>query len=131
MATEPQLPGPHTSPSDTRDGHFGGEHRLLRIFDTASLKGEHSYLGENSKSYDHENTIVVRRIENQQSHGRRGIMRRTQRLRFRDEEEEDGETLERRVLFFREVPRHIEDRSGPHRAAGDNEVRSAECDQNV
>ena len=38
-------------------------------------------------------------------------MRRTQRLRFR-EEEEDGETLERRVLFFREVPRHIEDRSG-------------------
>ena len=59
-----------------------------------------------------------------------GIMRRTQRLRFR-EEEEDGETLERRVLFFREVPRHIEDRSGPHSAAGDNEVRSAECDQNV
>ena len=39
-------------------------------------------------------------------------MRRTQRLRFRDEEEEDGETLERRVLFFREVPRHIETRTG-------------------
>ena len=66
MATERQLPGPHSSPSDTRDGHFGGEHLLLGIFDTASLKGEHSYLGENSKSCDHENTIVVRRIENQQ-----------------------------------------------------------------
>ena len=77
----------------------------------ASLKGEHSYLGENSKSCDHENTIVVRRIENQQSHRRRGIMRRTQRLRF-PEEEEDGETLERRVLFFREVPRHIVTRTG-------------------
>ena len=89
MATEPQLPGPHSSPSDTRDGHFGGEHSLLGIFDTASLKGEHSYLGENSKSYDHENTIVVRRIENQPSHRSRGIMRRTQRLRFPDEEEDE------------------------------------------
>ena len=112
MVTAANYPGPHTPPSDTRDGHFGGEHRLLRIFDTASLKGEHSYLGENSKSYDHENTIVVRRIENQQSHRRRGIMRRTQRLRFQEEEEEDGETLERRVLFFREVPGHIEIRTG-------------------
>ena len=51
MATERQLPGPHSSPSDTRDGHFGGEHLLLGIFDTASLKGEHSYLGESSKSW--------------------------------------------------------------------------------
>ena len=77
MATERQLPGPiahHPTPGMVILA--GNTARLLGIFDMASLKGEHSYLGKNSKSCDHENTIVVRRIENQQSHRRRGIMRR-------------------------------------------------------
>ena len=54
----------------------------------------------------------MRRIENQQSHSGQGITREKdtgiQISRRRTER-----TLERRVLFFREVPRHIETRTGP------------------